>query len=304
MEEFYERNGDNFTEEQEQLINNQLHGEAQKNINEKCFSHTEYRNPDDILEDPYRLDVSKNREKGTPSIKGKTQKKEYSKKIAKIGKKRGRRAKNSPEDETRAHTSYSDDNKRIKNWRLFLQKIKKCVNALCEKENVEIMKTTNFIQQFGSSSVQNSDFVKLRIYKYFTFTKYKKKENHRRKSRNISQKNETIIRKMVLEKRNDVFIALMKSTIGDIYSKYIKDKKYIDINGISTELTDFDTISDVLKEKKAEYEKECFQEAEDRLKSFKEEATSLIDFIKNNPKRKKKYNANLQYATIIELDEN
>ena len=304
MEEFYERNGDNFTEEQEQLINNQLHGEAQKNINEKCFSHTEYRNSDDILEDLHSLNVSKNRKKDTPSIKGKSQKKEYSKKNTKIGKKRGRRAKNSPEDETRAHTSDSDDNKRIKNWRLFLQKIKKCVNALCEKENVEIMKTTNFIQQFGSSSVQNSDFVKLRIYKYFTFTKYKKKENHRRKSRNISQKNETIIRKMVSEKRNDVFIALMKSTIGDIYSKYIKDEKYIDINGISTELTDFDTISDVLKEKKAEYEKECFQEAEDRLKSFKEDATTLIDFIKNNPKRKKKYNANLQYATIIELDEN
>lgn len=300
MEEYLEINGgDNLTEEQKQLINNQLHGDDQKDINEKNFSHTEYRNSDDILEDPYRLDVSKNREKGTPSIKGKTQKKN-----SKIGKKRGRRAKNSPEDETRAHTSDSDDNKRIKNWRLFLQKIKKCVNALCEKENVEIMKTTNFIQQFGSSSVQNSDFVKLRIYKYFTFTKYKKKENHRRKSRNISQKNETIIRKMVLEKRNDVFIALMKSTIGDIYSKYIKDEKYININGISTELTDFDTISDVLEEKKAEYEKECLQEAEDRLKSFKEDATTLIDFIENNPKRKKKYNANLQYATIIELDEN
>lgn len=299
MEVFLENYGDNLTEEQKQLINNQLHPEEKNKTNEKYFSHTEYRNSDDILEDPYRLNISKNRKKDTPSINEKAQK---NVKISKIGKKRGRRAKKSPEDETRAHTSNSDDNKRIKNWRLFLKKIKECVNALCQKEKVKNLEPTNFIQQFGSSSVQNNDFVRQKIYKYFTFTKYKKKENHRRKSRNISEKNETIIRKMVLEKKNDVFIALMKSTIRDIYLKCIKDEKYIDINGTNTELTNFDTISDILEEKRAEFEKECLQEAEDRLKSFEEEFTSLIDFIEKNPKRKDKYNANLQYATIPELD--
>ena len=265
MEVFLENYGDNLTEEQKQLIYNQLHREEKNKTNEKYFSHTEYRNSDDILEDPCSLNISKNRQKGTPSISEKAQKKV---KISKIGKKRGRRGKNSPEDETRAHTSNSDDNKRIKNWRLFLKKIIKCVNALCQKEKVENLEHTNFIQQFGSSSVQNNDFVRQKIYKYFTFTKYKKKENHRRKSRNYSQKNETIIRKMVLEKKNNIFIALMKSTIRDIYLKCINDEKYIDINGTNTELTNFDTISDILEEKRAEFEKECLQEAEDILKSF------------------------------------
>ena len=72
----------------------------------------------------------------------------------------------------------------------------------------------------------------MKIYKYFIFIKNKKKKGKKeRKGGEIGQKNKEIIRKMVNEENNDVFKALMKNTIKDMYLKYVKNEKYINIKG-------------------------------------------------------------------------
>ena len=55
-------------------------------------------------------------------------------------------------------------------------------------------------------------------------------------------------------------------------------------------MTQFDTINDVIEEKKAEYKRKNYEDIEERIKSLKEESTSLIDFIVNIKKRKRRKN--------------
>ena len=281
MKEYYEIN--------REILNQSFISEINENPNNKDDNHmydTENRNEnDDIPKDSKNQNTLKNK-KNNISIK--LEKQEKGKvKSSYIGKKRGRKTNNSTE--IGSHTSDSDDNKRRKHWRTFLKKIIKCVNELCKKAGE--LKATNFIDQFGSSSVQNSDFTKLKIYKYFIFIKNKKKKGKKeRKGGEIGQKNKEIIIKMVNEENNDVFKALMKNTIKDMYLKYVKNEKFINIKGTEKKLTQFDTINDVIEEKKAEYKRKNYEDIEERIKSLKEESTSLIDFIVNIKKRKRRKN--------------
>ncbi len=294
MNELYDINF-NSTDEKNQFIPFQTdelskRNEASKNIKSPTIIANEN---DDIFQDSsYNQNISKNKEKIyamnlAKKIKGNT-------KTTKLGKTLGRKPKGSTEIGN--HTSESDDNKRRKHWRTFLKKIKKCVNELCKKEKVGELKATNFINQFGSSLVQNRAFIKLKVYKYFTFIKNEGNDGGN------GRKNEAIIREMVLEKKNAIFIALMKSSIEDMYSKYIKNDNIIIVNGEEVKLTQFDTIKDVIKEQKAEYEKDNCEDIEKKLKSFEEESTTLIDYIENVPERKEENDAQLQYIIIPELE--
>ena len=296
MNELYDINF-NSTDEKNQFIPFQTdelskRNEASKNIKSPTIIANENENDDIFQDSSYNQNISKNKEKIyamklAKKIKGNT-------KTTKLGKKLGRKPKGSTEIGN--HTSESDDNKRRKHWRTFLKKIRKCVNALIKKENIGELKPTNFIDQFGSSLVQNRDFIKLKIYKYFTFIKNEGNDGGN------GQKNEAIIREMVLEKKNAIFIALMKSSIEDMYSKYIKNDNIIIVNGEEVKLTQFDTIKDVIKEQKAEYEKDNCEDIEKKLKSFEEESTTLIDYIENVPERKEENDAQLQYIIIPELE--
>ena len=295
MNELYEINGKNFTDEKNQFNPFQADELTKRNEAYKVNKYPTIiaNENDDIFQDSsYNQNILKNKEKIfstklSKKIKGNT-------KTTKPGKTLGRKPKGSTENGN--HTSDSDDNKRIKHWRTFLKKIKKCVNALCKKENVGELKAINFINQFGTSSVQNSAFIKLKIYRYFTFIK-----NEGNGGEN-GNKNEAIIREMVIEKKNAIFIALMKSSIEDMYSKFIKNEKFIIVNGEKVALTQFDTINDVIQEQKAEYEKDNCEDIEERLISFEEESTTLIDFIENVQKRKKENDAQLHYIIIPELE--
>ena len=296
MNELYDINF-NSTDEKNQFIPFQTdelskRNEASKNIKSPTIIANENENDDIFQDSSYNQNISKNKEKIyamklAKKIKGNT-------KTTKLGKKLGRKPKGSTEIGN--HTSESDDNKRRKHWRTFLKKIRKCVNALIKKENIGELKPTNFIDQFGSSLVQNRDFIKLKIYKYFTFIKNEGNDGGN------GQKNEAIIREMVLEKKNAIFIALMKSSIEDMYSKYIKNDNIIIVNGEEVKLTQFDTIKDVIKEQKAEYEKDNCEDIEEKLISFEEESTTLIDYIENVPERKEENDAQLQYIIIPELE--
>ena len=172
MNELYEINGKNFTDEKNQFNPFQTDELTKRNEAYKVNKYPTIiaNENDDIFQDSsYNQNILKNKEKIfstklSKKIKGNT-------KTTKPGKTLGRKPKGSTENGN--HTSDSDDNKRIKHWRTFLKKIKKCVNALCKKENVGELKATNFINQFGTSLVQNSAFIKLKIYRYFTFIKTK-----------------------------------------------------------------------------------------------------------------------------------
>ena len=295
MNELYEINGKNFTDEKNQFNPFQADELTKRNEAYKVNKYPTIiaNENDDIIQDSsYYQNITKNKEKIvsnklSKNIKGNT-------KTTKSGKTLGRKTKGSTENGN--HTSDSDDNKRIKHWRTFLKKIKKCVNALCKKENVGELKATNFINQFGTSLVQNSAFIKLKIYRYFTFIK------NEGNCGEIGKKNEAIIREMVIEKKNAIFIALMKSSIEDMYSKFITNENFIIVNGKEVKLTQFDTIDDVIKEQKAEYERDNCEDIKERLISFKGESTTLIDFIENVKKRKKENDAQLHYIIIPELE--
>lgn len=210
-------------------------------------------------------------------------------------KKRGRRKKNSIE--TDGHTAKDKDNMIRKFWIIFLKCILDLANSLSNPYNLAI-KPTNFAQQFGPSFVENEDFIKLKFYQYYTYNKVFK---DKKKNKDTGLKNKGVIKTMFFEKKDEIYIALMKSSIESMYNKYITNNKSITINGKDTPLLNFKTIDDIVEEEK---EKLKGKNIEKELENFKNNAVSLVDYIKKygeKVKRKTENPKKKEYITIAEL---
>ena len=208
-------------------------------------------------------------------------------------KKRGRRNKNSTE--TDGHTAEDKDNQIIKYWRIFFNCILTLANSISKPYGL-VIKPTNFIQQFGSNIVENEDFIKLKFYKYFTYnTVFKDNEKHE----DIGLKNRGVIKKMIFTIKDPKYIALMKSRIEFMYNKYINNNKSIKINGEALVLNNFNTINDVVEKERLK------GKSEKDLEDFKNNAISLVDYIKDDGekiKRKKEITKIKKYIIIPELE--
>ena len=135
-----------------------------------------------------------------------------------ITKKRGR--KNVKSNEKGVHTKYFPDNRRESYWRLFMSYILLLANSFSSPYKID---STNFIQQYGGNSiVENEKFLKVKIYQYFSYnTFFNDGKNHRKRG----DRNLEIIKKMVFEQKNQTYIAIMKSTIEEMFEifKIIKN---------------------------------------------------------------------------------
>ena len=209
--------------------------------------------------------------------------------------KRGRRNKDSTE--TGGHTSNDKDNVIRKYWTLFFNSILALANFLSKPYNL-VIKPTNFAQQFGPSIIENEDFINLKLYKYFTYNTIFKDD---KKHEEIGTKNSEVIKTMVLEKKDEAYIALMKSSVEYMYNLYIENKKKITINDKDIDLLNFKTINDIINERKEGKANEIKEDLED----FKKQATSLVYYIKNEGKeikRKKEKTKIKEYIIIPELE--
>ena len=196
-------------------------------------------------------------------------------------KKKGRRKNGSIEKG--GHTKGAEDNQTRKCWRDFMDAILNLVNYYSTPDKIS---PTNFIQQFGSCINKNTEFLGLTIKEYFTYnTKFDDDKNHKE----IGNKNSKIINKM---KNNQIYMAIMNSTIEDMFSKFIKNEKIIIIKGKKYSLSNFKTIDDNIKEKRKVLlkKKELTVDTIDKeLNTYKHKFMNLVDYIKNEgPKIKRK----------------
>jgi hypothetical protein len=207
-------------------------------------------NPEEVINKIYIKNLfsnnkrERNHNKNKQKISDEINKSNYTSNTATFTKKkRGRRNKNSTE--TDGHTGDSKDNQIKKYWIIFLNSILNLINSIPNNSKYKLS-PTNFAQQFGPSIVENEEFIKLKIYQYFTYnTVYKDNKNHEE----IGTKNAKIIKKFVLEEKNEVYIGIMKSSIKTMYEKYINNEKNITIKGTNIDLYEFKTINDKIKEK-------------------------------------------------------
>ena len=129
--------------------------------------------------------------------------------------------------------------------RILLNSILLLANSLSEPYNLSI-KDTNFVQQFCPSIIENKAFNKLKIYKYYIYnTSYKDDKKHIESG----TKNVEVIKTMVFEKKDEIYIALMKTSIKNMYNKFIQKIKEIKINGKIVFLPNFKIINDIIKER-------------------------------------------------------
>ena len=99
---------------------------------------------------------------------------------------------------------------------------------------------TNFIQQFWTCINKNTEFL---IEEYFTYnTKFDDDKNHKE----IWNENSKIINKM---KNNQIYMAIMHSTIEEMFNKFTKNEKIFIIKGKKYSLFNFKTIDNNIKEK-------------------------------------------------------
>ena len=213
--------------------------------------------------------------------------------------KKGRKRKDSTEKGT--HTTYSPDNRRVFYWTLFMNYILTLANSFSFPDKMD---SPNFIQQYGSNCIsKNERFLKLKIYQYFSYnTFYNDDKNHIK----IGTNNLKIIRNMVFEKKNQAYIAIMKSTIEEMFERFKNNEKYIIKNDKVYYLPDFKTIDDAFIEIQEKLEEENFLSAE-QIKDELNRIENLVDYIKKKGqenKRKEKCKRNLTYIIIPELEEN
>lgn len=135
------------------------------------------------------------------------------------------------------------------------------------------LQSPNFDQQFGgNSNAKNKRFLKLKIYQYFSYdTFYKNSKNDRKTGSN----NLKIIKKIVFEKKNQAYIALMSSTIEEMYERFIKNEDFIEKNGKIYRLPNFKTINHFIKDL---YKNKVLsdEEIQDEIYSIK----NMVDYIK------------------------
>lgn len=212
--------------------------------------------------------------------------------------KKGRKTKNSTEKGT--HTTYSPDNRRALYWTLFMNYILMLVNSYSSPDEMD---SPNFIQQYGSNCItKNERFLELKIYQYFSYNTF---YNDNKRHKNIGTNNLKIIKKMVFEKRNEAYIAIMKTTIKDMFEKFKNNEKYIIKNNKLYYLPDFKTIDDAFIEIQNNLEEENIlstEEIQDELNRFE----NLVEFVKiegQKIKRKEKCTRQLNYIIIPELED-
>ena len=188
------------------------------------------------------------------------------------------------------------DNLIDKYWREFLGIILELCNSFCKKYNL-VLKKTRFKQMFGSSIEQNSLFLELKYYKYLTYnTTFKDDKNHKE----LGSNNEKIIRIMI-QKEELEFIAIMKNKIKDLFNHYIKNEKYVEVGNKKYDLPNFKTIDDIIEEKKIKDKLN-----NDESEGIKNQIMSLIDYINiqgKEIKRKKNITNKINYLTISELED-
>ena len=201
-----------------------------------------------------------------------------------IQKKIGRREKDSAE--TGGHTKNAKDNLRKKNWRLVIKSILNLLNAISSPLKIKL---TNFEIQYGNNIIDNEEFLDIQIYKYFLYDKNYKKDSYYNLDNN---KNHGIIYKMICEEKNQLYCAVMESTIGEMYRRFKNNEKYIIFKGQKYILPNFKTFNDFKNEKIY---------PEKQLNILK----TLVDYIKiDGPKIKKKKEStrNLDYIINPELE--
>ena len=201
------------------------------------------------------------------------------------------------------------DNLIDKCWRAFFEIIINLCNIFCKKENL-ILKKTNFKQIFGSSIEQNKAFLNLKVYKYFCYNTVHKDNNQNHKQ--TGSYNKEIIEKMI-EKDNTSFIAIMKCHIKYLFEQYIGNKKVIKVGNIEYQLPDFNTIDDVMEEKRnnlqqkqKELNPEEINKELEKLDKFENQSKSLISHICVKGKsiqRKHIITNNIEFLTIDELED-
>lgn len=215
-----------------------------------------------------------------------------------ISKKKGR--KNKKTNEKGVHTKYFPDNRRELYWRLFMNYILILVNSLSFSDKID---STNFIQQYGGNSiVDNEKFLKVKIYQYFSYNTFFKNDKIHRKT---GTKNLEVIKKMVFEEKNQTYIAIMKSTIEEMFEIFKNNEKYINKNGKIYYLENFKTIDDAYIEIQNDLEKDNVLSV-DQIQDELNRIANLVDYIKikgKEIKRKIKSNRTLNYITIDELED-
>ena len=213
--------------------------------------------------------------------------------------KKGRKNKNSTEKGD--HTTYSPDNRRELYWRLFMNYILLLSNSFSFPDKME---SPNFIQQYGGNCIdKNERFLNLKIYQYFSYNTFYCDDKEHKKT---GTKNLGIIKKMVFEKKNEAYIAIMKSTIEEMFESFKNNEKYIIKNDKVYYLPDFKTIDDAYIEIQNDLEEENILSAEEIQNEF-DRFENLVNYIKikgQETKRKEKCSRKITYITIPELEAN
>ena len=154
--------------------------------------------------------------------------------------KKGRKRKDNTEKGL--HTTYSPDNRRALYWTLFMKYILMLANSYSSPDE---MVSPNFFQQYGGNCIaKNERFLNLKIYRYFTYDTF---FNDDKRHLKIGTSNFKIIKKMVKEK-NEAYIAIMKSTIEEMFGSFKNNEKYIIRKGKAYYLPDFKTLDDAFIE--------------------------------------------------------
>ena len=216
-----------------------------------------------------------------------------------ITKKKGR--KNIKSNEKGEHTKYFPDNRRESYWRLFMNYILMLANSFSSPYN---MKPTNFIQQYGGNSIaDNEKFLKVKIYQYFSYnTSFNDEKIHRK----IGDRNLEIIKKMISKNKNPTYIAIMKSSIEEMFEIFKNNKKYIIKDGKLYYLSDFKTIDDAYIEIQNNLKKDNVL-SDEEIKDELYRLETLVDYIKikgKEIKRKIESTKEIDYITINELEDN
>ena len=110
----------------------------------------------------------------------------------------------------------------------------------------DVMDKPNCFQQYGGNFItKNERFLKLKIYQYFSYNTF---QNDNKRHLKNGTSNIKIIKKMVFEEENKVYIAIMKSTIEEMFERFKNNEKFVIKDNKVYYLPDFKTIDDAFKE--------------------------------------------------------
>ena len=133
-------------------------------------------------------------------------------------------------------------------------------------------------------------------------------DNKYKYHRDFGSNNEIIIRDLVINKKDELFTALMKLDIESIHNIFIQNKKKINIKGKEYDLSNFKLLNDYIMEKINSLNNKTDTEIKNEIFLYKNKFTNLIQYIKeegkNRAKTKELKEKNIViYRTIEELEE-